>query len=372
MNLKPKVSNYLNIFVHPILGVSIHNWFRVLWKHNFRIHPAFIPKIIFITATAIFNAPFQLLEYLIYSRRIKKQVVKSPVFILGHPRSGTTHLFYLLSKDERFSYCTAYNAVLPHVFLVGGKGLKKMVGTSIPETRPQDNVKMSIDSPKEEEFAMANMTSTSYMFGFYFPRRAKKSFEESVSFEGGESYRQEWLRNYKYYLQKLTYRYPNKQLLIKSPANTGRIKEILELFPDAKFIHIHRDPMEVFQSTKGLYEKIIQTTSFQSANESEVRDYIMFSYRKMYEKFFAEVDLIKKDKLVEIGYNDLDELPLKTIERIYDGLGLEDFSAAKKNIAKELEDTVDYKKNTHSSLTEEEKERINKEWAEIISQLGYS
>jgi len=371
MNLKPKRSSYLNIFVHPIMGVSIQNWVRVLAKHRFRIHPVFLPKVLFITCNVLLNAPFQFLEYALYSRRIKKQEVKPPVFILGHPRSGTTHLFYLLSKDESFAYCTAYDAVLPHVFLLGGKGLKKMVGKSMPETRPQDNVKMSIDSPKEEEFAMANITGTSYMFGFYFPRRAKKSFKESVTFEAEDKYRDKWLKNFDYFLHKLSFKYKGKQLLVKSPANTGRIRELLKLYPDAKFIHIHRDPLEVFQSTKGLYEKIIQATSFQSAKEEEVVDFIMYSYRKMYEKYFAEIGLLRKDQLVEISYQELVDKPMLAIEQIYSSLSLEGFDKAKVAVDEELKKTADYKKNNHLSLSDSEIERINKEWGSVIEKLGY-
>ena len=60
-----------------------------------------------------------------------------------------------------------------------------------------------------------------------------------------------------YFVKKISYKYIGKRVLLKSPANTGRIKEILEVYPDACFIHIHRDPYAVYQSNVKLYEKIL-------------------------------------------------------------------------------------------------------------------
>ena len=59
-----------------------------------------------------------------------------------------------------------------------------------------------------------------------------------------------WQRSFVWFLRKVTYaqlladRQP-KQLLIKSPVHTARIPLLLQLFPAAKFIFIHRDPIEV-------------------------------------------------------------------------------------------------------------------------------
>ena len=59
-----------------------------------------------------------------------------------------------------------------------------------------------------------------------------------------------WQRSFLWFLRKVTYAQlpadqQPKQLLIKSPVHTARIPLLLRLFPAAKFIFIHRDPMEV-------------------------------------------------------------------------------------------------------------------------------
>ena len=371
MDLKIKSSSFINIFKHPLMGISFHNWMRVLAVDNFRIHLFFLPKVLFMTGNTLLNAPFQAYEYLRYSRKIKKQKVIAPVFILGHPRSGTTYLHYLMSKDKQFAYCTVYDAILPHIFLSGGKLFKGLIASSLPPTRPQDDVKVTIDSPKEEEFAMASMSRTSYMFGFYFPRKAQKQFERSVLFSHKPKDAEHWKKNFDFFLKKLTLKNNGKPLLLKSPANTGRVKQILELYPDAKFIHIHRDPQEVYRSTVRLYEKIIPITSFQAANEDEMRAYIISSYRSMYEKYFSDTASLSANQLVEISFKSLDSNPLQTLREVYNKVELSGFDAAVTEIEQEIKDSSDYKKNSYSPLDTNTQDHLREEWGAVAAKLGY-
>ncbi|MCH2230574.1 MAG: sulfotransferase [Crocinitomicaceae bacterium] len=372
MDLKIKTSSFINVFKHPLMGITFYNWMRVLTRNNFRIHLFMLPKVLFITGNTIFNLPFQLFEYLKYNGKVKRQKVVAPVFILGHPRSGTTYLHYLMSKDDQFAYCSVYDAILPHVFLSGGKVVKGMIASSLPSTRPQDEVKITIDSPKEEEFALASMSRTSFMFGFYFPRKSRKQFEESVLFSNKKSDAEHWKKHFDYFLKKLSLKYGNKRLLLKSPANTGRVKEILELYPDAKFIHIHRDPLEVYRSTVRLYEKIIPLTSFQAANKKEMHDYIINCYRLMYEKYLKDTADLPKTQLSSIEFKSLEKDPVACLRDAYESLGLKGFDNALEAIQREVKDSSDYKKNSYSEIDENKINRLKNEWGEVAAKLGYS
>ncbi|MEO8761976.1 MAG: sulfotransferase, partial [Bacteroidia bacterium] len=117
MNLKYSYKNYLNLTTHTALGSGFITWFKLLAKNKFSIDIRFLPKVIFITGTVILNIPVQLYEYLRYNKRIKKQKITRPVFIVGHYRSGTTYLHNVLSKDQNFCFCSTYEALTPNVFL---------------------------------------------------------------------------------------------------------------------------------------------------------------------------------------------------------------------------------------------------------------
>lgn len=44
------------------------------------------------------------------------------------------------------------------------------------------------------------------------------------------------------FLKQITYLRP-KRIVLKSPTYTGRIRVLQQMFPDARFVHIVRDPV---------------------------------------------------------------------------------------------------------------------------------
>ena len=55
---------------------------------------------------SILTWPLQLLQRIVYFFKLRNVSFegKEPVFILGHWRSGTTHIHYLMSKDPHFGF----------------------------------------------------------------------------------------------------------------------------------------------------------------------------------------------------------------------------------------------------------------------------
>ena len=95
-----------------------------------------------------------------------------PLFILGIWRSGTTHLHNLLARDARLAAPTSYEMLFPHTFLTTMGFNASFVDWMIPDKRVQDNVKMGMHEPQEDEFALNCLTQISPLLGWAFPRRA--------------------------------------------------------------------------------------------------------------------------------------------------------------------------------------------------------
>jgi hypothetical protein len=126
----------------------------------------------------------------------------------------------------------------------------------VPVKRAMDNVKVTIFSPGEDEFALSSMTQLSPLISWSFPKRASY-YDRYLTFcSVPEDIVDKWKSAVMFYYQKLTYRY-DRTLIFKSPAHTGRIRLLLDLFPDAQFIHISRNPYTVFQSTRKLYKTAV-------------------------------------------------------------------------------------------------------------------
>jgi len=371
MSLEYKTRDFLNP-IHTALGTDIGTWWRVLKKHRFAVQLPWVPKALGITATALMNAPVQWFERVRYDKRIRDAVVPKPIFILGHPRSGTTFLQYLVSQDPAFAYCSAYQGLVPQVFLTGGEILRRVMQLATPATRPQDNVRVSTTLPVEEEFAMASMCEVSWVHGLYFPGSLFQVFDENVIFSGSDpSILMQWRERFEYFLKKLAYVNPGKHLLLKSPANTGRLKEIYELFPDARFIHIHRHPYEVYQSNVRLYEKVLPRLAFHRVDERLLQEYIFYFYEKIHKKYLADRALIPFSQLIEFSYEDFVVDPMASMRKAYDQLSLGDFEQARGFLEKEIDATRSYQKNSYIALDPQIKDRIHRQWGFAFEAFDY-
>ena len=351
----------------PLAGGRFSTWLKLLAENHFRISVKYIPRALYITMLSSLIAPFKFIEERKYKEEIEKQEPK-PVFIIGHFRSGTTYLHYLMSHDRNMSYVSTFQAMVPGNFIVWSKFFKKLLAASLPETRPMDDVRMAPDYPYEEEYGIANLSPYSFYHGWYFPRKMREYFDKYVLFKYGME--EKWKKVYSYLLKKVVYESGKETILLKNPPNTGRIKQLIDLYPDAKFIHIYRNPYHVFFSTKRLYEGIMPLFALQKYDMKEIEENIFYIYKAMYEKFFKERHLIKDENYVEIRYEDFIKEPLKTLQHIYEAINLPKFEESKKYFKEYIAKQRNYKARNYK-ISKEDMERIYSHWKITIDKWGY-
>ncbi|MFT6209959.1 MAG: hypothetical protein ACJATE_000554 [Bacteroidia bacterium] len=366
--LGPK--SYFDFSAPTVMGANLGTWLRMLWEARKHIDPRFLPKMFVITVMITLYTPIIWFERFRYGKKIRETKVKAPIFILGHQRSGTTYLNYLLCRDSQFGCLTVKESFMPWVYLTAERHLEWMLGRSLPDKRPMDNLKLGIDLPTEPEYALGNMTVSTMLTGYCFPKQLESVFRKTVLFENASA-KKEWKETLKYFMQKLSLKNDGKQLVVKAPENLARVKEILEVFPDAKFIHIHRNPYRVYFSTERLYGITLPLVAMQYFSQAVIPDFIMKSYRQMFERFFETKKLISKGSLSEIRYDDLIGSELSELERVYEELGLEGFEDAKPFIKQEVKTYENYQINSYDYPPEKMAE-IYENWKSVFDELGYS
>ena len=243
------------VLLPPAVGYSL-KIMAGLFSRN-QVSARYYPRLVIITLINLINYPFRTWERLLINPGFKNEAIKNdPVFIVGHWRSGTTHLHNLLCQDERLGFVTTYQSVFPDTLLAGlGRfifgGFTKLL---IPGTRKGDNVKLDTANPQEEEFALGDKTPVCFYYFWMFPKNIRNYYDRFIRFRGiPDSQLQSWKNDYKLLIKKALKNTGRVQFLSKNPPNTARIKVLLEMFPNAKFIHIHRNPVEVFLSTRHFY-----------------------------------------------------------------------------------------------------------------------
>src|SRR5271165_7119907 len=92
-------------------GILWTDWMRLLRENSFRVSPKYALRALSVTACALSNSISALRERREYGPLLADVRPEPPLFVLGHWRSGTTHLHNLLCLDERFAFPNFYQAL---------------------------------------------------------------------------------------------------------------------------------------------------------------------------------------------------------------------------------------------------------------------
>jgi len=360
-----------NNMLQPLALGSFKNWIRLL-RENKHIDARYFGRVIYVSLVSLLFGPVRMYQRLRYHRTFENVKIKrDPIFILGHWRSGTTHLHNLLCQDRRFGYVSALQVLAPDLFYVAGESFKKLLRLGTPENRLIDNMPWSIDSPQEEEMELGNVSPYSLNHLWSFPQNARQYFDHYAIFKDVSSEVVEaWKENYIQVIKMATFNMQGRRLVIKNPPNTGRIPVLLELFPNAKFIFLHRNPYEVFLSTRNLYKKLLPYSQLQEISEDEIDDNILVFYKKLMQHYLNDRSLIPPKNLIEINYKELDANPMFIMWRIYRRLNFWPFVRARGRFRRYLISQENYQKNSFQ-ISLADVENVNLHWEFAFREWGY-
>lgn len=353
-------------------GITAGRWLRLLAENRFDVDLVYAHRVAFVSLLALMNSAWAALEELRFRRAIAATKIEHPpLFVLGHWRSGTTHLHNLLALDTRqFAFASTYEVVSPSTFLTTQALNTRLFGWMVPKTRPMDNMELSFAAPQEDELALAILSLRSLYFTITFPRR-DEHYARYLTFRGApaEDVRA-WCDALVWFAKKLTLRH-GRALLLKSPCHTARVRLLLETFPGARFVHIHRDPYTVFQSSRHYFDTAAWYTYLQRPDRTKLDEEILRRYALLYEAYFEERALVPPGRLHEIAFADLERDPVGELRRTYAALGLSDFAGFEPRLSEYVSSLKDYTKNRHRELAPELRRRVAAEWRSSFEAWGY-
>ncbi len=356
----------------PLAGVTFGDLARLLGRHGGAISLRYWPRTGFTLAMSLLNSALAGRETRHHAEAMAGVRVRRPVFVLGHHRSGTTHLWNLLSQDPRFAYPTVLQAVFPHTFLTFEGVASGWAERLAPRKRPQDNVGFGPHAPIEEERAICAASFLSIQMARHFPRRRQRFKPYLTMRDASAEERRRWQTALDRFARKLLVRNgADRTLLFKAADHTGKIPLILDLYPDARFVHIHRDPYEVYRSTLKMERDTVPLYAYQSGFEAGLDEFVLWRYRAMYDAFFEACGRIPAGQIVEIGFAELDADPLGVVERIYRTLDLGDFASARTPLERYVGDIAGYQKNVYRPLPEATRRRVAAAWGPCFARWGY-
>jgi hypothetical protein len=274
-------------------------------------------------------------------RKYRRQKIKQPVFIVGNPRSGTTFLYNVMAADTRNFTCThTWETVLaPSVTarkaynLMGaldrrlGNPLQRQVSEG--EKRLHKEVamhKFRLRQPEEDEHFLVHTCSAIelWLFTALMEGAVPLTYFDSMPTAPDRA------RIMDYYVrcvQRHLYahqadRQPGLRYLAKNPYSSAKIGSLYECFPDARFIYLARNPLDMIPSwvnSVALGWRISGGTPDPYGSRDFVLDLAEHWYRYPLECF----ERAPKNSYIVVKFDDLVSDIQGTVRDIYDRFGLE-------------------------------------------------
>jgi omega-hydroxy-beta-dihydromenaquinone-9 sulfotransferase len=384
---------------NPLCGICLPQWISILIQRHREIEwTTYWPRLLVITLLSCVNSVLAIPEWFFYRTSIENAVIHPrQVFILGHPRTGTTLLHSLLALDtDRFAICTTFCSGFPSCFLWFERFGKLLFSNVMDDTRPMDNVKLHFDLPQEDEIATNVLSSGTSPYMALFFMRQEPTFRSFFAFQddadGDESSmppamiakaRKCWTDAFLLLLRKLTLRASSlrtiqtvqqtqqQQLLLKSPVHTARIPLLLSLFPDAQFLYIHRNPYDVFRSAAHMADTTYWYTYLNTPNDDMIQEFILRQYEILWDRYEQGRVMLRPDQWMEVSFDDVSSKPLETVRSIYKHFSW-DWKGIESTLQSELSNVKAYERNRHQPLSPALRRVIEDRWGPSFDRLGYS
>lgn len=351
-------------------GADLVALLRILTRNRWRVRPSYLPVCLIDLMFAAAHTTLKGVQSLVYGSRLRRvQLEQDPLFVVGHWRTGTTLAHELLALDPRHSFPTTYHCFLPNHFVISERFVKGWSGFTLPKNRPPDRMKMGWDLPQEDEFALCNMGVPSPYATIAFPNHPPQHQEylelESVSPRALRRWKRALLR----FLQQVQYKTPGR-IVLKSPSHTFRVPVLLEMFPDAQFVHMVRHPVAVFLSTMRLWKSLYSTHGYQRPTFAGLDEYVLSTFARMHQRWEETRGLIPPGQLVELRYEDLVDDLARNMRTIYERLDLGKFDEVQPAIEAYAAEHADYQVSRYEPSPELQQE-IYRRWRPYFERYGY-
>jgi hypothetical protein len=355
---------------HMWLGMDLFAWLRLVWRNRLAISPSLIYVALIITFVSIYHTIHGYLQDAWFGSKLDRTPIREPLFIVGHWRTGTTLLHELLILDERHTCPTNYQCLVPHNFLLVDRWFKKLFWFLMPSRRPMDNMPLGWDRPQEDEFALCMLGAPSPYLTIAFPNNPPYD-PRSFDIEGlPPAEAQRWKKLFLRFLHRLSFKDP-RRLVLKSPTHSCRLKVLLELFPDARFVHIVRDPYVVFSSTVNLWKSLYEGHAMHRPTFQGLEEYVFSTFVHLYDQLEKGRQAVPPNRLHELTYEDLIRDPIGELGKLYEHLELGGFEQVLPRFQKYLADNADYQTNRYKPLDPALRAEITRRWGEVIRRYGY-
>jgi hypothetical protein len=268
----------------------------------------------------------KLLEDCARNPQIAEEVVRTPIFATGMPRSGTTLLHMVLGADPNNRLPTWWEVRFPSPPPSTGVAIerrKQLADADIDGLKAVDKSLLQWHPYYDEGHSAAPETEHFGVIDFHFVRRTMsywrvRAFIRDDLYESDEAF-YDWHHKV---LQHMQYGASTPRWAMKGTGDFGRLSGLKRQYPDAKVLWIHRDPQKVVPSLLAMAYNVATGVIGHDIDRKAFADGVLATQRAPLMQGLAS-EFRDHPDVRHILYADFAKDPAACLQDVYDDMGLE-------------------------------------------------
>jgi hypothetical protein len=242
--------------------------------------------------------------------------VREPIFIVGLPRTGSTLLHRLLALAPDARAPLLWELMEPAPPPAGAADERIHRAERFCRARPAELSRvhpMGAREPGECYWLLRNGFK-SHSFCLLGERPSYEQWLEA----------QEMTSSYAHHrgaLQLLLHARPAERLVLKMPGHLDHLDALLAVYPDARIVHLHRDPLTALASDCSLWA-LITAANGQPVDRKRIGARLRRRLVRSIERGLAARRLLHPQQIVDVHYRALVDDPVATVRAIHRHFGL--------------------------------------------------
>ena len=266
---------------------------------------------------------------------IAGEQIDKPVFLTGLPRSGTTYFQYLFDRDRRFRLIRTWEAVMPNPppghdpeSVAMRKAIEAEFNASIaPKIEGFDALHLiDEDGPQECHVFMEQGVAAAGFFNLYdvpdFFDFLMSDLDLNAAYE-----------IHKRQLQLLQWKLPRPHWALKYPNHVIAMDSILQVYPDARFVMTHRDPVQVLASISKMSFTLRTARQAGPVDPHRVGRQMLGFIRRHIDRVMDFCTGPDADRVTHVDYYRLADDPAVLLDEIHAGIGIDTPDDVRESIA---------------------------------------
>jgi hypothetical protein len=244
--------------------------------------------------------------------------VEAPVFIVGSPRSGTSILHELMAQDPASRVPFMWEMNHP---------VEALAGEDVAESADMlqqfwHNLQPEYETMHANSGYLPNecifITLHEFLSDHWGGNHHVPSYDRYLQ----KADQRPAYRYHKEFLKTLQQRGASKRWLLKAPSHIFQLQALFDVYPDARVVRTHRDPLKTLASSLSL----MGTLKWMRCNEvdmSKVPGQLAFGYAYVYQREMEQraSGELPDAQFIDVQFEDIVKEPVATIEGVYAKLG---------------------------------------------------